>query len=384
MAKSILISGRIAASPMGYGGNSWAFLQYILGFRRLGFEVYYVEHLSATECFDEAWKPASFLGCANTRYFRVLIDRFELTGRAGLLEWEGSSYVGLSHAEIAKIAPNIDLLINLSGGLQVKSLLAAPRRRMYIDLDPGYTQIWHEEYGVDMNLRDHDVYVTVGLNLGKPDCPFPTCGIDWQTTLPPVVITEWTTNQPPGPAYSTVADWRGFGSVEWRGICYGPKADEFLRLIELPRRVSAPLELCLFIHPDEPDRSKLEEHGWRLASPSDHVANPDRYRDYIFHSRGEFTAVKQGYAAGRTGWFSDRSACYLTAGRPVIMQDTGISRHVPTGTGLLTFESLESAVVALEEVESEYTRHATAAAVFAREFLDSGIVLGRLLRLAGI
>jgi hypothetical protein len=226
--------------------------------------------------------------------------------------------------------------------------------------------------------------VTVGLNLGEPDCPFPTCGIDWQSTLPPVVTMEWSTDQPPGPAYSTVADWRGFGTMEWHGIRYGQKADEFLRLIDLPRRTSASLELCLFIHPEEPDRSDLEEHGWRLSSPSDQVATPDTYREYIFRSRGEFTAVKQGYATGRSGWFSDRSACYLTAGRPVIVQDTGIGRHVPTGTGLLTFDSLESAMFALEQVESDYTRHATAAAAFAREFLDSDIVLDRLLRLAGI
>jgi hypothetical protein len=198
------------------------------------------------------------------------------------------------------------------------------------------------------------------------------------------VAAEWTTDQSPGPAYSTVADWRGFGSVEWHGIHYGQKADEFLRLIELPRRVSAPFELCLFIHPDEPGRFALEEHGWQLSSPSDQVANPDSYRDYIFRSRGELTAVKQGYAAGRTGWFSDRSGCYLTAGRPVIVQDTGIGRYLPTGSGLLTFDSLETAVVAVEQVESEYPRHATAAAAFAREFLDSDIVLARLLRLAGI
>jgi hypothetical protein len=384
MAKSILISGRIAASPLGYGGNSWAFLQYVLGFRRLGFEVYYVEHLSPTECFDDAWKPASFLGCANTRYFRALIDRFELAGRAALLEWEGSNYLGLSHAEIAKIAPNIDLLINLSGGLRAKSILAAPRRRMYVDLDPGYTQVWHEEYGIDMNLRGHDVYVTVGLNLGKGECPFPTCGIDWQGTLPPVVTKEWTTDQAPGPAYSTVADWRGFGSMEWGGIWYRQKADEFLRLIELPRRVSAPLEICLFIDPNEPNRSELEEHGWRLASPSDHVPSPDRYRDYIFHSRGEFTVVKQGYAAGQTGWFSDRSACYLAAGRPVIMQDTGIGKYVPTGDGLFTFTDIDSAAQAIKRVESDYSHHAAAATAFARQFLDSDLVLSRLLQLAGI
>ena len=379
-----MISGAIGSHPISGAGNSWAFLQYVLGFRNLGYEIYYVEQLNPEDCVDEAWNRAEFMQSANASYFRALMERFDLTGRVSLLESGGAGYVGLSRGEIEAIAPEIDLLINGSGRLHINSILASVRRRMYLDLDPGYTQVWQERYGIDMNLRGHDLYVTVGLNLGAPECPFPTCGINWQTTLPPVVATEWTTNQPPGPAYSTVADWRGFGSMEWRGICYRPKADEFLRLIELPRRVSAPLELCLFIHPDEPNRSELEKHGWRLASPSDHVPNPDRYRDYIFHSRGEFTAVKQGYAAGRTGWFSDRSACYLTAGRPVIMQDTGIGKYIPTGDGLLTFTDIDSAAEAIKRVESEYSRHAAAAAAFAREFLDSDLVLLRLLRLAGI
>jgi hypothetical protein len=172
--------------------------------------------------------------------------------------------------------------------------------------------------------------------------------------------------------------------VEWRGVWYGQKADEFLRLIDLPCRVSVPLEMCLYIHSDELDRAKLEGHGWRLVSPGHHVTTPDTYRDYIFGSRGEFTAVKQGYAAGRTGWFSDRSACYLAAGRPVIIQDTGIGAYVPTGTGLLTFTDIDSAAEAINNVESDYSRHAAAAAAFAREFLDSDLVLSRLLQLAGI
>jgi hypothetical protein len=258
------------------------------------------------------------------------------------------------------------------------------RRRIYLDMDPGYSQIWQEQYGFDMNLSDHDVYVTVGLNLGKPDCPLPTCGIDWQSTLPPVVITEWSTVQPPGKGYSTVADWRGFSPVEWGGIWYNQKADEFKRIIDLPHRLAVPLELCLFIHPNETDRIELERHGWQLVSPRVHAATPDTYRDYIFASRGEFTAVKHGYAAGRTGWFSDRSACYLAAGRPVIMQDTGIGAHVPTGTGVLTFTDIDSAAEAINYVESDYSRHAAAAAAFAREFLDSDLVLSRLLQLAGI
>jgi hypothetical protein len=187
-----------------------------------------------------------------------------------------------------------------------------------------------------------------------------------------------------GKAYSTVADWRGVGPVEWQGVWYGQKADEFRKIIDLPSRVTAPLELCLSIHPDERDRVDLERYGWQIVSPKVHAANSTVYRDYILGSRGEFTAVKHGYAAGRTGWFSDRSACYLAAGRPVIMQDTGLSACLPTGLGLMTFTDLDSAAAALDHVQSDYSRHAAAAVSFAREFLDSDVVLDKLLRLAGI
>jgi hypothetical protein len=384
MAKRIVISGTIASSGQGYAGNTWACLQYVLGFRRLGFDTYYIEQIPAGECVNEQDEPVSFARSVNASNFRALVKRFDLGDHAGLLKRDASDYIGLSFADVEKLAPDIDLLVNLSGKFRLKSVLRKMRRRIYLDMDPGYSQIWQEQYGFDMNLSDHDVYVTVGLNLGKPDCPLPTCGIDWQSTLPPVVIAEWTTVQPPGKGYSTVADWRGFGPVEWGGIWYNQKADEFKRIVDLPHHVAVPLELCLFIHPNETDRIELERHGWQLVSPTVHAATPDTYRDYIFASRGEFTAVKHGYAAGRTGWFSDRSACYLAAGRPVIMQDTGIGAHVPTGTGVLTFTDIDSAAEAINYVESDYSRHAAAAVAFAREFLDSDLVLSRLLQLAGI
>jgi hypothetical protein len=379
-----MVAGAIAHHPLGGAGNAWAFLQYVLGFRQLGFDTYYVEHIESTHTIDDAWQPASFATSANAAFFRTLIDRFGLSGQAALLEWNGTGHVGLSHAEVEQLAQDTDLFVNMSGRFHLRPVLGAVRRRLYLDLDPGFVQIWQERYGVDMNLRGHDVYVTVGLNLGAPDCPLPTCGIQWHTTLPPVVLDQWTTTEPPGSSYTTVADWRGYSPVEWRGVWYGQKAEEFMRIIQLPRCVSVPLELCLAIHPNEPDFCKLEENGWQLSAPRRHCATPDTYRDYIRGSRGEFTVVKHGYAAGHSGWFSDRSACYLAAGRPVIVQDTGIGAHVPTGTGLLTFTDLDGAAAAIARVEHDYARHAAAAAAFAREHLDSDRVLARLLELAGV
>ena len=390
MAKRILITGSIGGAGQGYAGHTWAVLQYVLGFRRLGFDTYYVELIESQDCRDEEQRRVPFAASANARYFCAVMERFGLGNHAALLEREGAGHVGLSHAEVEQLAPDIDLLINRSGHFQLQSILSAVRRRMYLDVDPGFTQIWQEQYGVDMNLRGHDIYVTVGLNLGKPDCPLPTCGIQWESTLPPVVLDEWTTVHPPGSAYSTIANWRNKsspeddGSVEWRGVWYGQKAEEFMRLITLPRLAPVPLELCLLIHSDEPDRIALERQGWRLVYPRHYIMTPDAYREYIFNARGEFTVVKHGYAAGRTGWFSDRSACYLAAGRPVIMQDTGVGASVPTGTGLLTFTDVDSAAEAIDRVERNYAQHAAAAAAFAREYIDSDRVLTRLLQLAGL
>lgn len=384
MRKRVMIAGALAHHPLGGAGNAWAFLQYVLGFRRLGFETYYVEHIESKTCIDDDWQAAPFAASANVVFFRSIVDQFALSGHAALLEWDGPGYQGLTHVDVERLARDTDLFINLSGRFHLASVLAAVRRRMYLDLDPGFVQIWQEQYGVDMNLHGHDAYVTVGLNLGAPDCPLPTCGIQWHTTLPPVVLSEWTTTAPPGDRYTTVADWRGYSPVEWRGVWYGQKAEEFQRIVALPRRVAVPLELCLAIHPNEPDLATLTASGWRLAAPRQQCATPDTYRDYVQGSRGELTAVKHGYAAGRTGWFSDRSACYLAAGRPVIVQDTGIGAHVPTGLGVMTFTDLDSAADALDRVESDYARHAAGAAAFAREHLDSDRVLPRLLEVVGL
>src|SRR5262245_16943448 len=214
MAKRIMVSGVMGGPVLGYGGNTWAFLQYLLGFRRLGFETYYVEHRSSSECTDEDGQPTSFTASANARYFRSLMERFDLADHMALLEWEGTGHVGLTRTEVEQLAPEVDLLVNLSGHLHLQSVLGKVRRRLYLDLDPGYTQIWQAGYGVDMNLPGHDVYVTVGLNLGNSDCPLPHCGIPWASTLPPVLLSEWTTARSPGVAYSTIADWYGFAPVE--------------------------------------------------------------------------------------------------------------------------------------------------------------------------
>lgn len=375
MSLRVAVAGGFARHPLAAGGYVWIALQWLLGFRALGAEVAYVEHLDAGDCVDGQGRPAPFEVSENAALFRRTLAAHAVAG--GLQLRDGSAAVGMSSAEIAEWLAAADLFVNLSGRWRLGA--AGARRRVYVDLDPGFTQVWQAGYGVDMQLAGHERYVTVGLNLGQPDCPLPDLGLHWLRLPPPVVLEQWAPHGAPGAAYTTVADWRGYGPVEWQGRWYGQKADEFLRLLDLPARVTVPLELCLAIHPDEPDLPRLRAAGWRLSDPRVHAADPDAYRDYVRGSRGELSVAKHGYVAGRTGWVSDRTVCYLAAGRPAIVQNTGLGAHLPIGEGLLVFDDLAGAAAALRTVERDYARHAAAAHALAAEHFAATGVLSRLL-----
>lgn len=383
MPLRILVSGAVAHHPIGGAGNAWAFLQYVLGFRELGCEVLYAEELGDEECHDFEWRRTGFAESANARFFADTMRRFGLLERSSLLGPAGA-HVGLSRAELLDGAAGADLFVNMSGRFHQRDILGAARRRLYLDLDPGFTQVWQGRYGSDMNLAGHDAFATVGLNLGREICPFPTLDIDWIHTVPPVVRDEWSDGAAPGAAYTTVGDWRGYSPIEWEGVWYGQKSEEFLRVVDLPRRVGWPLELCLAIHPDEPDLPRLRENGWRLSDPRVHAASVDAYRAFVRGSRGEFSVAKNGYVRGHTGWLSDRTVCYLAAGRPAVVQDTALAAHLPIGEGLLVFDDVAGAEAALREVERDYEAHARAARRLAAEYFDARRVLPRLLEKAGV
>ena len=226
-----------------------------------GFDVYYVEERQGNDLVDEDLKPAPFSKSVNAQSFRRLIDRFELGDRAAFLEAGTSAHVGLSREDIDQIAPDVDLFLNQFGAYT--AVLGRVRRSVYLDLDPGHTQIWQEQYGVDMHLRGHDLYLTIGLNMGEPGCPLPTCGVHWEKTLFPIVLSEWATDDSPGPAFTTVASWRDYSWVEWQGVWYAQKAEAFQAVINLPRRVSMPIELCMSIADSDPELPALHANGWR-------------------------------------------------------------------------------------------------------------------------
>jgi hypothetical protein len=376
--KMILLSGMIAADP-GQGGATWAVLQYLMGFQRLGHDVLFVEPIRPSTV-RPIGSPLD--RSANADYFRKVTERFGLASSSALLLEGTRQTAGLPYDRLFQAVRRANVLINISGMLTDEDLTQHIPVRAYLDLDPAFNQFWHAASGIDMRFAGHTHFVTIGLALGTPGCPVPTCGLDWITTPQPVVLEHWPVAAFAHDALTTVGNWRGYGSVQHQGVFYGQKAHSWRPLVRLPTLTAERFAPALAIDPGETNDLKvLRENGWVLLDPPEVAATPDDYRRFIQGSKAEFGVAKSGYVASRCGWFSDRSVCYLASGRPVIAQETGFSRYVPTGEGLFAFETVDDVLAAIDEMNRDYPRHSRAAREIAEAHFDSDMVLRRLLDL---
>jgi hypothetical protein len=381
---TVLVGGAIA-NKLRNGGEAWVRLSWIRGLQRLGADVWFVEQIGPDMCIDDTGAPASFEQSANRRYFDAVVDHFGLGGRASLLYDGGREASGPPLDELIDVAAGADLLVNISGHLQLEPLMRVLRRKAYVDLDPGFTQFWHADGWP--GLAGHDSYFTVGENIGRPGCDVPTGGVDWRAVPPPVVLDDW-----PRVAggelgrFTTVGAWRGaFGVIERAGHTYGLKVHEFRKVIELPRRVPLEFEVALDIYPgDDRDRETLEANRWRLVDPRKAVPGPLEFREYVQGSGAEFSVAQGIYVDTNSGWFSDRSVRYLASGRPALLQDTGFSRNYPVGEGLVAFRTLDEAAAGAQRIAADYEAHRAAARALAEERFDSDKVLPRFLAEAGV
>lgn len=379
---TILLSGMIAGVPH-QGGATWAVLQYLLGFSRLGHDVYFVEPVAGSALQPEGTRLAR---STNAAYFRRVVRDFGLAENSALLLAGTRQTVGLPYARLREAAERADVLLNIAGMLADPSLASGAGARVYLDLDPAFTQLWHAAENIDMRFDGHTHFVTVGQHVGRPGCVVPSCGRDWLTTLQPVVLEHWPLRESIAyDALTTVANWRGYGSVEYLGRFYGQKAHSLRRLIELPTLTDEKFILALAIHPGEhDDLASLSRNKWNLLAPSRVTSTPADYRRFVQGSKAEFGFAKSGYVDSRCGWFSDRSVCYLASGRPVIAQETGFSDYLPTGHGLFAFESAREAVEHIRNMNADYDSHARASRRIAAEYFDSDKVLARLLARIGV
>jgi hypothetical protein len=371
VARLIAIEDLAGPSVAGRGGHVMHVLQILEGLRRLGHQVLFLEFL------EQAPAPE-----ASAAFGEMLGNR-----PGALLDAStGESYAGLSGQVVSSFAARADAVISLAAHYRHDPwpLLEDVRPRILIDQDPGYTHGWAAGGEARDIFGEHDVHFTVGANVGTARSTIPTCGIAWRALWPPVVLDWWAGAAPlERDRFTTVGAWRDYGYLEFDGQTWGPKAEEFAKFIDLPRVAGEELELALAIDPEDPDRELLLDRGWRLEDPS-LVSTPQHFRGYVAGSVAEFSCAKGGYVGTRGGWFSDRSACYLAAGRPVVLQSTGFEDVLPVGNGVFAVRDIEEAAAAMAEIRGDYDRHARAARELAREYFDAETLMARMLEESGV
>jgi hypothetical protein len=379
-------------SKMPVAGNMWLVAQYIVGFMRLGYEVYYVEAhgIRPAARFLTAGDEHGIQSVCN--FLSKFMRRFDMSDHwvYHALYSDGRLY-GQSDLQLKSLYGTADLLINLHGATTPLPEHTATGRLVYLETDP--VQV---ELGVANNhqrtiefLRAHNLFFTWGINYGHPDCAVPLPkDIQFHPTLPPVIVDLWESlDSFACDVFTTVGNWRQkYQRIRFNGSVYHwSKHHEFLKFIDLPRRSQQNFELALSSSShDASDVQMLESHGWRVRDALKISYEMNDYREYIQQSRGEFTVAKDQNVRLRSGWFSERSAQYLAAGRPVITQDTGFSNTLPTGEGLFQFSEMNDILAALARIESDYQRHSDAAAAIAHDVFNYDVVLTQLLADAGL
>src|SRR3712207_5998882 len=385
--RKIVLLGVMSRLPI--AGVVWQTVHYLVGLQRLGYDVYYVEAHACTPKMlmqhkddDGSAKAAAFIA--------GVMRRFDLGDRWAYHALHADRrYYGMSEDQLRRLYRSAALIINLHGATQPLPEHGAPGRLVYLETDPVLPQIelYHNvQYTLDF-LEPHCAFFTFGENYGNPDCELPVSErFDFRPTRQPVVIDYWKAygGDGDGRMFTTIGSWRQSREVTYRGEVYNwSKHHEFMKVLDLPGRTDQSFELAL-AGCGEADRLMLEGKGWRVREAVSLSADTNAYRRYIARSRGEFTVAKDQNVRLRTGWFSDRGATYLAAGRPVVTQDTGFSNILPTGQGLFAFSGTEEAVQAIESINADYGRHRRAAFALAREYFSHDVVLKRLLADLGL
>jgi hypothetical protein len=346
----------------------------------LGWEVWLVEQVDSKKCVDGNFQPIDFDRSANLSHWKKITEEFcfpcslFVDGKAD------------NEKEFLLFARDAKVFLNISGHFKQHRVVAHIPQRIYLDLDPAFTQIWACAYNCDMNFEGHNHFFSVGTQIAS--ARIPQTGHAWIPTPPPVDLTFWepqaSAASPSLNHWTTVAHWYGYNDIEWEGLPYTGKSAEFKKIEKLPSMTSASLMLATDLKPENEGYAEIISQGWKIHQASEICGDWETYRQFLADSRGEFAVAKGGYVTSHCGWFSDRSACYLALGRPVILQETGWSKFFNVDAGLLSFTDASSAVVALQKVESDYELHSRAAREIAEKFLDARKVAHNLLNNIGL
>jgi hypothetical protein len=383
----IVVLGMMGRCP--FGGQTWLYLNWLRGLQRLGHEVWYVEDDSVWP-YHPARNEISDDCSYAVRHIEACLERIGLSGRwAFRLADRAGACWGLTEPQLDGLYRSCDVLLNVVGATDLRDQQLAAPFRVYVETDPVTAEL--RLAGGDEHTRiafdNHHVLATYGENYGQPDCGVPLNGRAYLRTRQPVDVDLWPMAYlPEAGSFTTIANYRHEGDdVEYDGRLYRwSKHLEWERLLDLPRHTNHRFELALSAC-GEQDRGRLTSHGWEVVSPLDMSLDVfGSYPAYIRESRAELTVAKEQYARLRSGWFSERDACYLASGKPVVAQDTGFGKVIPAGEGLFAFETIDDALAAVEEINRDYRRHCRAARAIAEEHFEATAVAGRLLADLGL
>jgi hypothetical protein len=380
----IIVFGILFWYPL--AGVTYQFLHYLIALRRLGYDPYYIED-SGRWIYDPALNDLSSDATPN---IAAVAPVLEAHGFAGRWAFRGSypdgRCYGMTDGQILNLYRDADAFLNVTGAQEIREEHLQCPRRIYVESDPFALQakVASGDVRAIAALEAHDTHFTFGENIGQPDCGIPVARFDWLPTRQPVAVDLWRHSHRDAGAYTTITTWHNTGKdIVFNGErYYWTKDREFERFIDLPQRRAVPFELAVGV--DDDTARRLAGSGWRQRPSIDLSSSVSGYREYIETSRGEFTVARDQYVRPRTGWFSDRSACYLAAGRPVITQDTGFGKFIPTGRGLFAFTTMDDVLAAMDAIESNYGGHCRAAREIATEYFGAERVVGHLMARAGL
>jgi hypothetical protein len=386
-SRRLIVVGTLASNP--YAGMAWMHMQIAAGLRRLGHDAYYFESTS-TWPYDPARKTAVNDSEYAIPYLKRIAEEFQLGGRwAYRRSYSDKQWFGLAQNKAEDLLARADAVLNVTGATRFAEEGLKVGRLVYLGTDPGVHEIGLAKGDEDVRsiIDEHDDVVTYGENIGRANCAIPPLPRLRATTRQPVLLDLWQDGPPTKREFTTVGNWKQAGrDIDFKGeTYYWSKHHEFLKFIDLPKRVEQPVELATGVENLSRDESALlESNGWRIVDAHPITLDPWPYRDYVRASRGEFTVAKDLNVRLQSGWFSERSACYLAAGRPVITQDTGFGSVLPTGEGLFAFNTMEEILAAFEAVNSDYAKHSRAARAIAEEYFRAETVLAKLLEDLGL
>jgi hypothetical protein len=359
-------------------------LHYLAGLAELGYEVHYVERQNGP---DDYYDPRSDELTADIGTgIAALEAALPAVGigpdRFSLVDQEGGCH-GAGWEKLTESLDRARFVLTLADSTWFDELERCPRRA-FVDGDPLFTQV--AMLAGDPGGRaveQYDVLFTYGTRMGQSGCEVPDAGRRWIPTRPVVATRLW--DAAPSPAadrapLTTVMNWSASADVRLDGDVYGHKGRELERLIDLPARSG---RRYLLAAGGPAPRERLQADGWELVNPLEVTGTLDAYRDFIAASYADLGIAKHAYVASASGWFSDRSTCYLGSGRPVLHQETGFSEWLPTGEGVFAFSTAEDVVEALERIDRDYGRHARAARAIAEEHFEARDVIACMLDQAG-